>query len=74
MAEGVNVAPFSMEVNGVKWEVTWGSDGKMHYAGVDSEGKPVAGDAPNSVKAAAKEYGAQGGGRSRFSRARFDKD
>jgi hypothetical protein len=48
-----------MEVDGVKWEATWDSDGNIHYAGVDSEGKSVAGDAPGSVKAAAKEHGAQ---------------
>ncbi len=64
---GVNIANYSIDVDGVKWTASWDDKGCISYKGVDKDGKEVL-TPPQSVVNAAKEYGAsQGNGDQPFS-------
>lgn len=54
---GVNIANYSIDVDGVKWIASWDDKGRISYKGVDKDGKEVLAP-PQSVVNAAKEYGA----------------
>ena len=64
---GVNIANYSIDVDGVTWTASWDDKGRISYKGVDKDGKEFL-TPPQSVVNAAKEYGAsQGNGDQPFS-------
>lgn len=54
---GVNIDPYTTEVDGVKWTASWNSEGHISYQGVDKDGKEVTSAAPSDVMKAAHDYG-----------------